>query len=100
MYESLEIRAGWLDDLPPAVAAHAELQHDRFGGVLRKHAVLHEEALHEFEPGARYDEPTVNAIVARVFPDHAAIRRYLVDGGFLSRDRGEYWRSGGRVDLG
>lgn len=65
----------------------------------KRRIVLERIAL-EFEPGARYDEPTVNAIVARFFPDHAAIRRYLVDGGFLSRDRGEYWRSGGRVDLG
>ena len=53
----------------------------------------------EFEPGVRYDERTVNAIVARFHHDHAAIRRYLVDEGFLARERGEYWRSGGRVDL-
>jgi hypothetical protein len=53
----------------------------------------------EFEPGVRYDERTVNAIVGRFYGDHAAIRRYLVDEGFLSRERGEYWRSGGRVDV-
>jgi hypothetical protein len=40
----------------------------------------------------------VNVVVGRFFNDHAAIRRYLVDKGFLSRERGEYWRSGGRVD--
>ena len=51
----------------------------------------------EFEPGVHYDERTVNAIVARFHADHAAIRRHLVDEGFLDRDRGEYWRSGGRV---
>jgi hypothetical protein len=65
----------------------------------KRRIVLERIAL-EFEPGARYDEKTVNAIVGRFFGDHAAIRRYLVDEGFLDRERGEYWRSGGRVDLG
>jgi hypothetical protein len=64
----------------------------------KRRIVLERIAL-EFEPGVRYDERTVNAMVGRFFDDHAAIRRYLVDGGFLSRDHGEYWRSGGRVDL-
>ena len=52
----------------------------------------------EFEPGVRYDEPAVNAIVGRFSLDHAALRRYLVDEGFLDRDHGTYWRSGGRVE--
>lgn len=64
----------------------------------KRRIVLERIAL-EFEPGVRYDERTVNATIGRFFDDHAAIRRYLVDGGFLSRDSGEYWRSGGRVDL-
>jgi hypothetical protein len=53
----------------------------------------------EFEPGVDYDEPTVNAIVGRFSNDHAALRRYLVDEGFLDRDHGRYWRTGGRVDV-
>ena len=48
-----------------------------------------------FEPGRRYSEEMVNLILAQVHPDTAALRRYLVDDGFLSRERGEYWRSGG-----
>lgn len=52
----------------------------------------------EFEPGIRYDERTVNAIVGRFFNDHASLRRYLVDEGLLAREGGEYWRTGGRVD--
>ena len=52
----------------------------------------------EFEPGVRYDEPAVNAIVGRFSLDHAALRRHLVDEGFLDRDHGTYWRSGGRVE--
>jgi hypothetical protein len=53
----------------------------------------------EFEPGVRYDERTVNAIVARFSTDHASMRRYLVDEGFLSREAGVYWRTGGRLDV-
>jgi hypothetical protein len=53
----------------------------------------------EFEPGVDYDEATVNTIVGRFSTDHAALRRYLVDEGFLHRDHGRYWRTGGRVDL-
>ena len=40
----------------------------------------------EFEPGVRYDEKEVNAIVGAFFNDYAALRRYLVDEGFLDRD--------------
>ena len=32
-----------------------------------------------------------------VFDDYVALRRYLIDEGFLDRDHGEYWRSGGSV---
>ena len=62
----------------------------------KRRIVLERIAL-EFEPGIHYDERTVNAIVGRFHTDHAAVRRYLVDEGFLDRDRGEYWRSGGRM---
>jgi hypothetical protein len=51
-----------------------------------------------FEPGRRYSEAMVNLSLVQVHPDTAALRRYLVDDGFLSRDHGEYWRTGGRVD--
>lgn len=50
-----------------------------------------------FEPGVRYPEPSVNEFLAAIHPDFAALRRYLVDEGFLSRAEGEYWRSGGTV---
>lgn len=51
-----------------------------------------------FEPGRRYSEAMVNLSLGQVHPDTAALRRYLVDDGFMSRDHGEYWRTGGRVD--
>jgi hypothetical protein len=51
-----------------------------------------------FEPGRRYSEETVNLVISRVHPDTAALRRYLVDDGLLSREGGVYWRSGGTFE--
>jgi hypothetical protein len=51
----------------------------------------------DFEPGRRYSEAMVNLIIGRRHPDTAAWRRYLVDHEFLSREAGEYWRTGGRT---
>jgi hypothetical protein len=53
----------------------------------------------EFEPGRRYRERQVNAMLRRWHPDTAALRRYLVDDGFLTREAGEYWRAGGTFDV-
>jgi hypothetical protein len=64
----------------------------------KRRIVLERIAL-EFDPGVRYDERTVNVIIGRFHHDYASIRRYLVDEGLLSRQGGEYWRSGGRVDI-
>lgn len=50
-----------------------------------------------FEPGRRYPEHDVDVILRAFYDDHATLRRYLVDEGFLSRESGEYWRSGGSV---
>lgn len=51
-----------------------------------------------FEPGRRYSEQMVNLILGQHHPDTAALRRYMVDAGFLDREAGQYWRSGGTVD--
>jgi hypothetical protein len=51
----------------------------------------------EFEPGERYDETQVNNALCAYHHDVAALRRYLVDEGFLDRADGLYWRSGGTV---
>lgn len=48
-----------------------------------------------FEPGETYTEDQVNEALVRFHPDHAALRRYLVDEEFLTRDSNVYWRSGG-----
>jgi hypothetical protein len=62
-----------------------------------------------FEPGRRYPEPEVNALLERYHPDYAMLRRYLVDDGFLDREDEPapsgsrsvkvYWRTGGTVDM-
>jgi hypothetical protein len=64
----------------------------------KRRIVLERVAL-EFEPGVRYNEKEVNVIVGRFFNDYASLRRYLVDERLLSRERGIYWRSGGRVEV-
>ena len=64
----------------------------------KRRIVLERIAL-EFEPGVRYEEKEVNAVLGVFFKDHVVLRRYLVDGGFLERDHGIYWRAGGRVDI-
>jgi hypothetical protein len=53
-----------------------------------------------FEPGRRYSERMVNAIIGQVHADTAALRRYLVDEGFMDREAGEYWRAGGTFEPG
>lgn len=45
-----------------------------------------------FEPDRRYHETEVNAVIQRVHPDYASLRRFLVDAGLLARDHGIYWR--------
>jgi hypothetical protein len=53
----------------------------------------------QFEPGRRYPEAEVNRMLGRFHDDYAALRRYLVDGEFLDRGDGFYWRAGGTFDV-
>jgi hypothetical protein len=52
-----------------------------------------------FEPGRVYPERDVNDMLGEWHSDHAALRRALVDEGFLERREGFYWRAGGTVDV-
>ena len=63
-----------------------------------KRRVILERLAQEFEPGVRYDEREVNGRLQVFHPDYAALRRYLVDEGFMARAQGSYWRTGGRFD--
>ncbi|QFZ18093.1 DUF2087 domain-containing protein [Saccharothrix syringae] len=69
----------------------------------RRRAVL-ERVCASFEPGRRYPEREVVAVLGKWCDggevDHVTVRRYLVDEGLLDRAGGEYWRSGGPVDVG
>ncbi|MEO6713432.1 MAG: DUF2087 domain-containing protein [Mycobacteriales bacterium] len=65
--------------------------------VHRKRLVVLDHLVRVFEPGERYTEAQVNAVLRAFHPDTAALRRYLVDEAMLSREAGIYWRSGGTV---
>ena len=52
----------------------------------------------DFEPGRHYSEQMVNLVIGKRHADTAALRRYLVDEGFMDRDAGQYWRAGGSTD--
>jgi hypothetical protein len=63
-----------------------------------KRAVILDWLAQEFEPGKRYSEKMVNLVLGQRHADTAALRRYLVDGEYLDRADGWYWRVGGTVD--
>jgi hypothetical protein len=52
-----------------------------------------------FEPGLKYPEKAVDAILRAWHPDYASLRRYLIDEGMLARENAIYWRTGGPVDV-
>jgi hypothetical protein len=60
-----------------------------------KRLVVLDHIAQSFEPGRTYPESEVNAIIERFHPDYAALRRYLVEDEFLTRQDAVYWRSGG-----
>jgi hypothetical protein len=65
---------------------------------LRRRLLL-DQVAQAFEPGRKYPEAAVNEILKTVFDDHCALRRYLVDESFMTRNAsGLYWRAGGTVD--
>ena len=65
-------------------------------GPVRRRPVLRI-LIDEFEPGRYYQEAQVRRILRKFHPDDAALRRYLVEDGFLSRDNlsRSYWRTPG-----
>jgi hypothetical protein len=74
----------------------------RLHTIPTKHAkllVVLDHIAQSFEPGRSYPEAEVNAIIERFHPDYAALRRYLVDNQFLTREDNVYWRSGGTFDV-
>lgn len=107
-----EIRAAARAGRPATVDEHADEPGERArvlrafvkGGRLQsipatrsKRKVILEVIAQDFEPGRHYTEKQVNLVLGTRFADTAALRRYLVDEGYLERDLGgrRYWRSGG-----
>ena len=39
----------------------------------------------EFSQGRVYSEPEINAVLGRIYPDYATLRRYLIEYGFMQR---------------
>ena len=66
--------------------------------VRSKRLVVLDLLAQEFDPGVDYSEAQVNLVLGRWHADTAALRRYLVDEGFMDRARGRYWRVGGTVE--
>jgi hypothetical protein len=67
--------------------------------VRGKRLVVLEHIASCFEPGVKYPERAVDAILRAWHDDHAALRRYLVDEQLLAREHGVYWRTGGYVEI-
>jgi hypothetical protein len=77
-------------------------QDGRLTAIPSKHSkllVVLDHLSQSFEPGRTYPEAEVNDILGRVHPDFAALRRYLVENGFMTREDNRYWRSGGTFDV-
>jgi hypothetical protein len=74
----------------------------RLTTIPTKHAklmVVLDHLAQSFEPGETYPEARVNEILQRFHPDYAALRRYLVENGFMTREDNVYWRSGGTFEV-
>lgn len=74
----------------------------RLASIPSKHSkrlVVLDHLAQRFELGVHYPESEVNRILREVHEDVAALRRYLVEEGFLDREGGVYWRCGGSVDV-
>jgi hypothetical protein len=96
--------AGPVEPLDPDPARAAVLRaFIRDGRLVRlpaargKRRVVLEHIVASFEPGVTYREREVDAVLRAWYPDHATLRRYLVDEQLMARERGSYWRIGGPV---
>ena len=91
--------AGLLADPPDQLRAF--IRDGRITAVPAKRSrrlLLLDQVAQAFEPGRKYPEAAVDEILKTIFDDHCALRRYLVDEAFMSRDTaGVYWRAGGTV---
>ncbi len=52
-----------------------------------------------FEPGVKYPERAVDAILRAWHEDYVSLRRYLIDEDLMAREDNVYWRTGGPVNI-
>jgi hypothetical protein len=64
-----------------------------------KRRVVLEHLVACFEPGVKYPERAVDAVLRAWHADYASLRRYLIDEGLMTRENRIYWRTGGPVDV-
>jgi len=59
----------------------------------KKKIIVMQKIMENFRPGQNYTEPQINEILKRYYEDFVTIRRYLVQYGFMSRDKSgaAYW---------
>jgi hypothetical protein len=84
------------DVLRNFMAADGRLE--RIPAVHSKRLVVLDFLAQQFEPGRVYPEADVNFMLGKFHRDYAALRRYLVDEGFLERRDNFYWRAGGTFE--
>ena len=89
-------------DRPSRVLQHFLGTDGRLHTIPSKHSkllVVLDRLAQEFVPGRTYPEAEVNELLQRFHPDYAALRRYLVENDFLTREDAVYWRSGGTFEV-
>ncbi len=64
-----------------------------------KRLVVLDHVAQSFEPGRTYPEAEVNEVLRTFHEDVAALRRYLVEEDFMTRQAGVYWRTGGTFEV-
>ena len=91
-----------MDQRESRVLGHFLTDDGRLHTIPSKHAkllIVLDHLAQSFEPGQTYPEKDVNATLERFHPDYAALRRYLVENQFLTREDALYWRSGGTFEV-
>ncbi len=67
----------------------------KFPVQYKKQQIVLEEIAGMFEPGRKYPEKEVNAVILNVFDDYCTVRRLMIGEGLMARKDNVYWRTGG-----
>jgi predicted transcriptional regulator len=59
----------------------------------KKREVILRYLVKQFQPMRRYTEREVNEIISQTHDDYATLRRELIDGKYMAREREVYWRT-------